>query len=118
MTAGPPDRCATTPTSPRSPTGCARRGQRQAGGRPWLQACVNFALGDADTVAAGRAHLQSYYGFKPDYAALNVADMLTSADEAAHTVCAYRDLGFDGLVFHPCVADIDQVERLAEAVLR
>jgi alkanesulfonate monooxygenase SsuD/methylene tetrahydromethanopterin reductase-like flavin-dependent oxidoreductase (luciferase family) len=86
-------------------------------GRPRLQASVNFAFGDADTVAAGRTHLQSYYGFKPDYAALNIADMLTSAHEAAQTVRTYRDLGFDGLVFHPCVADIDQVDRLADAVL-
>jgi alkanesulfonate monooxygenase SsuD/methylene tetrahydromethanopterin reductase-like flavin-dependent oxidoreductase (luciferase family) len=86
-------------------------------GRPWLQASVNFAFGDAHTVAAGRAHLQRYYGFKPDYADLNVADMLTSAHEAAQTVRAYRDLGFDGLVFHPCVPDIDQIDRLAEAVL-
>jgi alkanesulfonate monooxygenase SsuD/methylene tetrahydromethanopterin reductase-like flavin-dependent oxidoreductase (luciferase family) len=86
-------------------------------GRPRLQASVNFAFGDADIVAAGRVHLQSYYGFTPDYAALNVADMLTSAYEAAQTVRTYRDLGFDGLVFHPCVADIDQVDRLAEAVL-
>lgn len=86
-------------------------------GRPWLHASVNFALGDADTVAAGHVHLQSYYGFKPDYAALNVADMLTSADEAAHTARTYRDLGFDGLVFHPCVPELEQVDRLAEAVL-
>lgn len=86
-------------------------------GRPWLQASVNFAFGDDDTVAAGRIHLQRYYGFKPDYAALNVADMLNSAAEAAQTVRAYRDLGFDGIVFHPCVADIDQVDRLADAVL-
>ena len=86
-------------------------------GRPRLQASVNFAFGDAGTVAAGRTHLQSYYGFKPDYAALNVADMLTSPDEAAQTVRAYHDLGFDGLVFYPCVANIDQVDRLADAVL-
>ncbi len=91
----------------------------QAGrpGRPWLQASVNFALGAPGTVATGRAHLQRYYGFNPDYARLNVADMLTSPRDAAQTVVAYRDLGFDGLVFHPCVAEIDQVDRLADAVL-
>lgn len=86
-------------------------------GRPRLQASVNFAFGDTKIVTAGRAHLQSYYGFKPDYAALNVTDMITSPDEAAQTVRAYHDLGFDGLVFYPCVADIDQVDRLADAVL-
>lgn len=86
-------------------------------GRPWLQASVNFALGDADTVDAGRAHLHSYYGFKPDYAALNADDMISSPEDAAQTVRAYHDLGFDGLVFHPCVADVEQVDRLADAVL-
>lgn len=86
-------------------------------GRPWLAASVNFAFGDADTIAMGRSHLQRYYGFKPDFAALNVADMLSSADEAIETVRAYRDLGFDGVIFHPCVAEIDQVDRLAEAVI-
>lgn len=90
---------------------------RGRSGRPWLQASVNFAFGDDEAVAAGRRHLQSYYGFKPDYAALNVADMLTTPQEAAQTVRAYADLGFDRLVFHPCVPDTGQVDRLANAVL-
>ncbi|WP_322861539.1 LLM class flavin-dependent oxidoreductase [Mycobacterium europaeum] len=86
-------------------------------GRPRLHASVNFAFGDEETVRLGRAHLQDYYGFSPEYAALNVADMLTTRQDAAATVRAYRDLGFDGLVFHPCVAALDQVDRLADAVL-
>ncbi|OBH34478.1 oxidoreductase [Mycobacterium sp. E342] len=92
---------------------------REAGraAQPRLHASVNFAFGGAEAVRLGRAHLQDYYGFKPDYAALNVADMLTTPQDAAATVRAYRDLGFDGLVFHPCVAGIDQVDRLADAVL-
>ncbi len=86
-------------------------------GRPRLHASVNFAFGDEKTVRLGRAHLQDYYGFRPEYAALNVADMLTTPQEAAATVRAFRDLGFDGLIFHPCVAALDQVDRLADAVL-
>nr|WP_249267278.1 LLM class flavin-dependent oxidoreductase [Mycobacterium malmoense] len=86
-------------------------------GQPRLHASVNFAFGGEDTVRRGREHLRRYYGFKPDYAALNVADMLTTPRDAAATVRAYRDLGFDGLVFHPCVETIDQVDRLADAVL-
>lgn len=86
-------------------------------GRPWLQASVNFAFGNADTIGAGRAHLTSYYGFQPEFAALNATDMLTSPHEAVQTVRAYRDLGFDGLAFYPCVADVDQLDRLADAVL-
>lgn len=86
-------------------------------GTPWLNASVNFAFGDEQTVAAGHQNLRSYYGFIPDYAELNVADMLTSTQDATATVRAYRDLGFDGLIFHPGVARLDQIERLADAVL-
>lgn len=97
----------------------ARAAWREAGrsGQPRLHASVNFAFGAEDTVRLGREHLHRYYGFKPDYAALNVADMLTTPRDAAATVRAYRDLGFDGLIFHPCVAVLDQVDRLADAVL-
>lgn len=96
-----------------------REGWRQAGrsGNPQIHASVNFALGDDGVAQAGRDHLGRYYGFKPDYAALNVADMLTSAQEARDTVRAYGDIGFDRLLFHPTVASLDQVDRLADAVL-
>ncbi|MEZ0363978.1 LLM class flavin-dependent oxidoreductase [Mycobacterium sp. pUA109] len=92
---------------------------QQAGraGTPWLNASVNFAFGDAATVHAGQANLRSYYGFVPQYAELNVADMLASPHDAVATVRAYRDLGFKALLFHPSVASLDQLERLADAVL-
>jgi hypothetical protein len=32
-------------------------------------------------------------------------------------VRAYRDLYFDRLLFHPAVASLEQVDRLADAVL-
>jgi alkanesulfonate monooxygenase SsuD/methylene tetrahydromethanopterin reductase-like flavin-dependent oxidoreductase (luciferase family) len=86
-------------------------------GEPWLNASVNFALGDEPTVRAGHVNLRNYYGFVPEYAELNVTDMLTSPQDAAATVRAYRDLGFDGLLFHPSVASLEQLERLADAVL-
>jgi hypothetical protein len=78
---------------------------------------VNVALGRDDTVDAGRAHLGRYYGFLPGFAALNAADMIAGADDARDTVRACRDMGFDRLLFHPAVATIDQVDRLADAVL-
>jgi alkanesulfonate monooxygenase SsuD/methylene tetrahydromethanopterin reductase-like flavin-dependent oxidoreductase (luciferase family) len=86
-------------------------------GNPLIQAAVNFALGDDDLVQCGRKHLADYYGFIPDYADLNVADLLTSAQEARDAVRAYRDLGFDRLLFTPTVSSLDQVDRLADAVL-
>ncbi|RRR41889.1 LLM class flavin-dependent oxidoreductase [Mycolicibacter terrae] len=96
-----------------------RAAWQQAGraGTPWLNASVNFAFGDPETVYAGQANLRNYYGFVPEYAELNVADMLATPHDAVATVRAYRDLGFDGLLFHPSVASLDQLERLADAVL-
>jgi alkanesulfonate monooxygenase SsuD/methylene tetrahydromethanopterin reductase-like flavin-dependent oxidoreductase (luciferase family) len=96
-----------------------RTGWRAAGrpGRPYLQASVNFGLGPAEAVAAGRKHLARYYGFTPEYAQVNVADMVCSADDARGTVRRYRELGFDRLLFHPTSAEIEQVDRLADAIL-
>jgi alkanesulfonate monooxygenase SsuD/methylene tetrahydromethanopterin reductase-like flavin-dependent oxidoreductase (luciferase family) len=96
-----------------------RRAWQESGraGRPWLGACVNFAMGDAELLDRGRDALRKYYSFVPEYAELNVTDMVTTASDAAATVRAYRDLGFDALLFHPTVARLDQLERLADAVL-
>jgi len=96
-----------------------RDGWRQAGraGSPRIHASVNFALGDDGVAQAGCDHLARYYGFRPDYARLNVDDMLTSAQDARDTMRAYSDMGFDRLLFHPTVASLDQVDRLADAVL-
>jgi alkanesulfonate monooxygenase SsuD/methylene tetrahydromethanopterin reductase-like flavin-dependent oxidoreductase (luciferase family) len=96
-----------------------RAGWREAGrtGNPQTHASVNFAIGDEHVAECGRRHLAHYYGFKPAYAKLNVDDIITSPQEARDTVRAYDDLGFDRLLFHPAVASLDQVDRLADAVL-
>ena len=97
-----------------------RKGWREQGrqGTPVIHASVNFAIGEGDVVRTGREHLGRYYGFVPEYAAMNVADMITSPQDARETVRAYSDLGFDRLLFHPTVAALDQVDVLADAVLR
>jgi alkanesulfonate monooxygenase SsuD/methylene tetrahydromethanopterin reductase-like flavin-dependent oxidoreductase (luciferase family) len=96
-----------------------RAGWTEAGrsGAPVIQASVNFAFGDEGVVQSGRDQLARYYGFKPDYAALNVADLVNEPEDAADTVRTYADLGFDRVLFHPTVASLDQVDRLADAVL-
>jgi hypothetical protein len=43
--------------------------------------------------------------------------VITSPRDARDTVRAYSELGFDRLLFHPAVASLDQVDRLADAVL-
>jgi alkanesulfonate monooxygenase SsuD/methylene tetrahydromethanopterin reductase-like flavin-dependent oxidoreductase (luciferase family) len=96
-----------------------RAGWHEAGrpGSPTTHASVNFAIGDEHVAESGRKHLAHYYGFKPEYAKLNVDDIITTAKDARDTVRAYGDLGFDRLLFHPAVASLDQVDRLADAVL-
>lgn len=96
-----------------------RTGWQAAGrsGSPYLQASVNFALGSPEAVATGRDHLARYYGFTPEYAQVNVADMVSSAADARETIRRYGDLGFDRVLFHPANPEVDQVDRLADAVL-
>jgi alkanesulfonate monooxygenase SsuD/methylene tetrahydromethanopterin reductase-like flavin-dependent oxidoreductase (luciferase family) len=96
-----------------------RAGWREAGrpGNPQTHASVNFAIGDQHVAESGRKHLAHYYGFKPEYAKRNVDDLITSPRDALDTVRAYADLGFDRLLFHPAAASLDQVDRLADAVL-
>lgn len=96
-----------------------RAGWQAAGRRgvPQIHASVNFALGNGDTVQAGRDHVGRYYGFNPEYAQLNMADMVDSVEDAREAVRAYRDLGFDRVLFHPAVASLDQVDLLADALL-
>lgn len=96
-----------------------RTGWHEAGraGNAQTHASVNFAIGDEQVAESGRKHLAHYYGFKPAYAQLNVDDIITSPQDARDTVRAYGDLGFDRLLFHPAVASLDQVDRLADAVL-
>lgn len=83
-------------------------------GAPRLIACCNFALGERDR---GREHVGAYYAAHAGFVDLVVEDLVTSAAEARETVRRFGDLGFDAAIFHAAVADIDQVERLADAVL-
>jgi hypothetical protein len=78
---------------------------------------VNFTLGPAEAVAAGRDHLARYYGFNPEYAQVNVADMVSSADDARATVRRYAAMGFDRLLFHPTGEAVEQLDRLADVIL-
>ncbi len=96
-----------------------RTGWQAAGSarRSYLQESVNFGLGPAEAVAAGRDQLEWYYGFAPHYGQLNVADMVCSAADARDTVSRYRDLGFDRLLFHPTTESVEQLDRLADAIL-
>lgn len=82
-------------------------------GRPRLWGQVYFALGDE---ARGNEYLADYYAFTGPFAERIVAGNLTSARTIKDLVRGYEEAGCDELVLLPTVADIAQLDRLAEVV--
>lgn len=81
-------------------------------GTPRFVTASYFALGD-DAAARGATYLRDYYGASP-YTE-NVVAGLPATPEAVKTlVKAFEDVGADELTLWPTIAEIDQVDRLAE----
>ena len=82
-------------------------------GRPRLWGQGYFALGDAER---GNAYLRDYYAFTGPFAERIVAANLTSRRAIKDFVRGYEEEGCDELVLLPTVADVEELDRLAEAV--
>ncbi len=82
-------------------------------GRPVLWGQGYFALGDAER---GNAYLRDYYAFTGPFVERIVAENLTSARAVKDFVRGYEEEGCDELVLLPTVADLIELERLAEVV--
>ena len=82
-------------------------------GRPLLWGQGYFALGDEDQ---GAAYLRDYYAFTGPFAEQIAAGNLTSARAIRDFVRGYEEAGCDELILFPTVADIGQLERLAEVL--
>src|ERR687894_2718500 len=80
-------------------------------GRPLLWGQGYFALGDED---AGTAYLRDYYAFTGPFAEKIAAGNLTSGRAIKDFVRGYAEAGCDELVLFPTVADLDELDRLAE----
>jgi alkanesulfonate monooxygenase SsuD/methylene tetrahydromethanopterin reductase-like flavin-dependent oxidoreductase (luciferase family) len=95
-----------------------RTAWRQAGrqGEPRLAALTYFSLGpDADEDS--RAYLRDYYAVLGPFADQIAESALRSEAAIRDAVRAFEDLGITELYFPPTVASLDQVDRLADAVL-
>ena len=94
----------------------AREAWRDAGreGEPRLAALVYYGLGDEE---ASKASLRGYYGFLGEWAEAIAAGAVRSPQAAAATARAFADIGITELVFDPTIASLDEVDRLADAVL-
>jgi alkanesulfonate monooxygenase SsuD/methylene tetrahydromethanopterin reductase-like flavin-dependent oxidoreductase (luciferase family) len=85
-------------------------------GQPRVLALTYFSLGEEHTAESLR-NLRSYYGFLGDWAE-GVASGASRTPEAVKEMAdAFAAAGVDELIFDPTVADLDQVDRLADAVL-
>jgi alkanesulfonate monooxygenase SsuD/methylene tetrahydromethanopterin reductase-like flavin-dependent oxidoreductase (luciferase family) len=84
-------------------------------GRPLLYGQGYFALGD-DARELGAEYLRDYYAFTGPFAEKIAAANLTTPQAITDFVRGYEEAGCDELVLLPTVADLDQVDRLAEVV--
>jgi alkanesulfonate monooxygenase SsuD/methylene tetrahydromethanopterin reductase-like flavin-dependent oxidoreductase (luciferase family) len=106
---------------PRAFAGAASRAQAAwtdlgRPGKPELWGQGYFALGDDAQVEAGAAYLRHYYAFTGPFADKVAAANLTSPQAVTDFVRGYEEAGCDELVLLPTVADLSQVDRLADAL--
>jgi alkanesulfonate monooxygenase SsuD/methylene tetrahydromethanopterin reductase-like flavin-dependent oxidoreductase (luciferase family) len=85
-------------------------------GEPLLWGQGYFALGDDATVDAGIRYLKDYYAFTGPFAERIAAALLTTPQAIVQFIRGYADAGCHELVLFPAVADLQQLERLAEVV--
>ena len=85
-------------------------------GAPQLWAQGYFALGDAETIARGRAYMRDYYSFTGPFAERIAEGMLATPQAVAQFVRGYAEAGCDELVLFPAVAELAQIELLATAL--
>ncbi len=83
-------------------------------GEPRIAALAYFGLGDDD---ASRASLRSYYGFLGDWVDTIVEGAVRTPQAIRDLVAGFASVGVTEVLLDPTVADLDQVDRLADAVL-
>ena len=71
-----------------------------------------------ENAEAGRAYLRDYYAFTGPYAERIAAGLLTTPQAITQFVRGYEDAGCDELILYPAVADLAQLDPLAEVVAR
>lgn len=85
-------------------------------GEPRIATLAYFSLGE-DAEEASRDYLLNYYRVIGDYAQVIAESALRSTSQLRDTVKASEDAGFTELYLDPTVAQLDQIDRLADAVL-
>jgi alkanesulfonate monooxygenase SsuD/methylene tetrahydromethanopterin reductase-like flavin-dependent oxidoreductase (luciferase family) len=84
-------------------------------GRPRIVCLTYYSLGEEHTEESLR-NLRTYYGFLGDFAEMIAAGTPRDPEAVKERVAAFAALGVDELIFDPTVADVDQVDGLADTV--
>ena len=90
--------------------------QRAGGeGTPRIVVLSYFSLGE-EHIEESLRNLRTYYGFLGDWAEAIASGAARTPQAVRERAAAFEELGVDELVFDPTVANLDQVDRLADAV--
>ena len=84
--------------------------------RPALWGQSYFVLGSEDAVRRGRDYMLDYYAFTGPFAEKIAEGLLTTPQAVLQQVRGYAEAGCDELVLLPAVADLDQLDLLADVV--
>ncbi len=85
-------------------------------GKPALWGMGYYALGSAAEIEAGADYLRDYYAFAGPFAEKIAAGLLTSPEIIRGFIRGYEEAGCDELLLFPTVANVAQLDHLAEAV--
>jgi alkanesulfonate monooxygenase SsuD/methylene tetrahydromethanopterin reductase-like flavin-dependent oxidoreductase (luciferase family) len=96
-----------------------RRAWQEAGraGDPRIVMLLRFALGDEEVQDAAAAFMRDYFAVLGDAAEDFVRATPRTPAAIREALRGYADCGVDEVVFHPTVADVAQVNRLADVAL-
>jgi alkanesulfonate monooxygenase SsuD/methylene tetrahydromethanopterin reductase-like flavin-dependent oxidoreductase (luciferase family) len=85
------------------------------GGEPTIVALSYFSLGEEHVEESVR-NLRTYYGILGEWAEKIAAGAPRTPEAVREVAAAFERIGLDELIFDPTVANLDQVDRLAEAL--
>ena len=84
-------------------------------GRPRLAGVSSYALGPNSADKVG-GYIRHYYSFLGDAAETMARNAISTPEAVKDTIRDMEGIGMDEVVFLPSVADLDQLERLADIV--
>jgi alkanesulfonate monooxygenase SsuD/methylene tetrahydromethanopterin reductase-like flavin-dependent oxidoreductase (luciferase family) len=84
-------------------------------GQPRFVTAAYFALGP-EAGERGAVSIRDYYGFLGSRVEYMIANIPASTEAVKQLIQGYADVGADEFILWPTIADLDQVDRLAQLV--